>query len=119
MGVNNQRTTFVLSERLYDFGKSLVLLFLPAISSAYFALGKIWGFPYVEQIVGTLAVIATFLGTVLHISNSQYKSSEAAYDGTVTATPTDEGTDIRFNVDPHDLVNKDSVRLKVKSPGPQ
>lgn len=119
MGVNNSKTTFVLSSRLYDVGKKLVLVFLPAISAAYFGLGKIWGLPSVEEVVGTIAVISTFLGATLHISNSQYVSSGAAYDGTVTATPTEAGTDIKFNVDPHDLVNKDAVTLKVQSPGPQ
>jgi hypothetical protein len=119
MGVNNGKTTFVLSSRLYDVGKKLVLVILPAISAAYFGLGAVWGLPGVKEVVGTLAVITTFLGTTLHISNSQYKSSGAAYDGTVTATPTDEGTNVKFSVDPHDLVNKDAVTLKVESPGPQ
>lgn len=121
MGVNNSKTTFVLSNRLYDVGKKLVLVFLPAISAAYFGLGAVWGLPDVKEVVGTLAVITTFLGTTLHISNSQYKSSDAAYDGTVTAIPNhEEGvTDLKFNVNPHDLVDKNTVTLKVQSPGPQ
>ena len=45
---------------------------IPAIGTLYFALAGIWGFPYGEQIVGTLTAIDTFLGVCLGISSKQY-----------------------------------------------
>jgi hypothetical protein len=35
-------------------------------------LAQIWGFPYGEEIVGTLTIIDTFLGTLLGISSYNY-----------------------------------------------
>ena len=41
----------------------------------YVGPGFLWplGFPYGEQIVGTITVVDTFLGVILGISNAQYK----------------------------------------------
>ncbi len=64
-----------LSNDVYDFLKWLALILLPALGALYFALAGIWGFPYAEQIVGTLTVIDTFLGVLLGISNIQYKTN--------------------------------------------
>lgn len=57
----------------YDILKEIALIWLPAIATLYFALAQIWGLPYAEQIVGTIAALDTFLGAVLHISNENYK----------------------------------------------
>jgi hypothetical protein len=35
-------------------------------------LAGIWGFPYAEEIVGTITAIDTFLGVLLGISSAQY-----------------------------------------------
>ena len=48
------------------------MILLPAIATLYFALSGIWGFPYAEQIVGTIAAIETFLGALLGISTLTY-----------------------------------------------
>lgn len=61
-----------LSNGVYNVLKWVALIGLPAISALYFALGSIWGFPYVEQIVGTIAALQTFLGAVLGISTAAY-----------------------------------------------
>jgi hypothetical protein len=49
------------------------LILLPALGTLYFALAGIWGFPYGEQVVGTITAIDMFLGALLGISNMQYK----------------------------------------------
>ncbi len=46
---------------------------IPAAGTLYFALATIWGFPYGEQVVGTLTAIDTFLGVCLGISTKNYK----------------------------------------------
>lgn len=62
-----------MCNKTYDILKWVALIVLPAIGTLYFALAGIWGFPYGEQIVGTITAIETFLGAVLQISNSNYR----------------------------------------------
>ena len=64
-----------MSNKVYDILKQVELIVLPAISTLYFALSGLWGFPYGEEIVGTLAAIEIFLGTILQISSAQYKKT--------------------------------------------
>lgn len=64
-----------MSNKLYDILKWIALVVLPAIGTLYFAIAGIWGFPYGEQIVGTITAFDTFLGVVLGISNIQYNRS--------------------------------------------
>ena len=64
-----------MSNRLYDILKWIALVLIPALASLYFGLSKIWGFPLGEEVVGTLTVIDTFLGTLLGISNVKYKNA--------------------------------------------
>lgn len=66
-----------MSNKVYDALKWLALVFLPAIGTLYFALAGIWGFPYGEQIVGTLTAIDTFLGVCLGISTKQYNKGQS------------------------------------------
>ncbi len=61
-----------LNDRTYDVLKWIALYLLPAIGTLYFALAGIWGFPYGEEIVGTITAIDTFLGVILGISTAQY-----------------------------------------------
>lgn len=64
-----------MSNRVYDALVWIAQVVLPAVGTLYSALAVIWGFPYGEQIVGTIVAVDAFLGTVLKISNSQYKKS--------------------------------------------
>ena len=61
-----------MSNKLYDVLKYVAQIVLPALATLYFALAKIWGFPYATEIVGTISAIDTFLGAILKISNDQY-----------------------------------------------
>ena len=63
----------VMSNKLYDVLKWIAMVVIPAVGTLYFALAGIWGWPYGEQIVGTLTAIDTFMGIVLGISANQYK----------------------------------------------
>ncbi len=64
-----------MNNKLYDVLKWVGLIVLPAIGAFYFGLAVIWGFPYGEKITGTIALVETFLGTTLGISNAKYKRS--------------------------------------------
>lgn len=61
-----------LSNKLYDVLKFIAQIVLPALGGLYFGLAKLWGFPYGEEIVGTIALLDTFLGTLLGISTYNY-----------------------------------------------
>ena len=62
-----------MSNKVYDVLKWIAMVVLPAIGTLYFALAGIWGFPYAEQIGGTITAVVTVLGVVLGISSAQYK----------------------------------------------
>lgn len=62
-----------MSNKVYDILKYIAQIVLPALGALYFALSAIWGFPYGEQIVGTITAIDAFLGALLGISTVQYK----------------------------------------------
>ena len=64
---------FLLLSKTTETMKWIALVLLPALGTLYFGLAQIWGFPYGEQIVGTITVVDTFLGVILGISNAQYK----------------------------------------------
>lgn len=64
-----------MSNKTYDILKWVAQLLLPAAGTLYFALSAIWGFPYGEQVVGTITAIDVFLGVILGISTTQYNKS--------------------------------------------
>ena len=61
-----------MSNRTYDILKYIAQIALPAIGALYAALGSIWGWAYVEAIVGSISAIDLFLGTLLKIKSDQY-----------------------------------------------
>ena len=63
------------SNRTYDVLKWIAMYLLPSAGTLYFALAGIWGFPYGEQVVGTITAIDTFLGVILGLSNAQYNKN--------------------------------------------
>lgn len=65
-----------ISNKVYDILKWVAQYLLPAIGTLYFALSTIWGFPYGEQVVGTITAIDAFLGAILGISSAAYHKNE-------------------------------------------
>lgn len=63
---------FRLSNDVYDILKFIAQIVLPAAGTLYFALAGIWGWPYGEQIVGTITAVDAFLGALLGISTATY-----------------------------------------------
>ena len=66
-----------MSNQCYDVLKWIALILLPALGALYFGLAQIWGFPYAEEIVGTISVIDAFLGALLGISTANYNKSQS------------------------------------------
>lgn len=65
----------IIPNKLYDILKWVCMVGLPAIATLWFALGKIWGFPYLAEIEATIIAIDTFLGAILGISTFSYNKS--------------------------------------------
>ena len=73
-----------LSNKVYDTLKWIDIVVLPALGTAYAGLAQIWGFPYPEEITGTIMVLCTLLGALLGISSETY------YKQTSLPMPEDE-----------------------------
>jgi hypothetical protein len=67
------KNVFTMTSSTYDIFYYVAQIVLPSLGSLYFALAMIWGFPYGEQIVGTIALVDAFLGIFLGISTAQHK----------------------------------------------
>ena len=67
----------IMSNKAYDILKWIAQYLLPAAGALYAALAGIWGFPYGEQIVGTISAVDVFMGVVLGISKSAYDKQQA------------------------------------------
>lgn len=63
---------FKMNDNTYKIAKWVAMYLLPAAGTLYFALAGIWGFPYGEEVVGTITAVDTFLGVILGISTAQY-----------------------------------------------
>lgn len=68
-----------MSNKLYDILKWVAQMILPALGTLYFALSQIWGFPFGEQIVGTITAVDTFLGVALGLSSVKYNQKQTPF----------------------------------------
>ena len=67
-----------LKDAYYDALKELVMVGIPAATTAYVGLASIWHWPFAEEVAKTSAVLCAFLGAILGISNLQYKNEVKA-----------------------------------------
>jgi hypothetical protein len=65
-----------LSDKVYDILKWIVMVVIPAVTTAYVGLSSIWGWPYADAIAKTSAVVCTLLGALLGISTAQYNKDQ-------------------------------------------
>lgn len=65
-----------LSDKVYDILKWIVMVVIPAVTTAYVGLSSIWGWPYADAIAKTSAVVCTLLGALLGISTAQYNKGQ-------------------------------------------
>ena len=103
-----------MSNETYDFLKWVAGIVLPAIGTLYAALAVLWGFPYGEQIVGTISAIDTFLGAILKKSSNGYSGDgELIVD---TSDPLKDVYSISIPDYPDVLASKDKILLSVRRP---
>lgn len=60
-----------LPDKVYDVLKIVALVIVP-LTILISSLGDIWGLPYKDQIVKTLAAIDVFIGSLLEVSCINY-----------------------------------------------
>ena len=65
-----------MKNKTYDTIKWIALILLPGLGTLYAALSQIWGLPYGEQIVGTIAALDTFIGALIGVSSAVYARKE-------------------------------------------
>ena len=101
-----------LTNKMYDVLKCIATYLLPALGTLYFALSKIWLFPYGEEVVGTITAIDAFLGAILGLSKAGFEG-----DGDIVVDTTNPDKDVyslTLNDDPDKVVrNSKYVTLKV------
>jgi hypothetical protein len=108
--------TPLLSNRVYEWLKTLVQLWFPASATLYFSLAAIWNLPNAEAVVATSAALATFGGVVLKISTRSYEASDAPYQGTLVATSPESGKtllSLELNMPAEEIPNLSKLSFKV------
>lgn len=65
----------IFKPEIYSLLKWVTLFVLPAVGTLYFTLSLLWGLPYGEQVVASVASLAAFMGTMLGISSKNLKKS--------------------------------------------
>lgn len=115
----NGPAKFILSEGMYKVIKQLVQVILPAVSAAYFGLASIWGLPSPEKVVGTIAVITTFLGVTLGISVKNYKQAGLGVAGQMVVKEKPGGGllySLEVNGPIEELAEMEDITFKVVHP---
>lgn len=65
-----------MSNKAFDALRFVAEIILPALGALYAALAHIWGWPYAEAIVGTIAAVDTFLGALVIGLRKSYNKKE-------------------------------------------
>ena len=65
-----------LSDKVYDVLKWLVCICLPALTTAYVGLDKLFAWGYAAEAAQVSAIICTLLGALIGISTAQYYKGE-------------------------------------------
>lgn len=100
----------------FDFMKRTAELGLPAVGALYFGLAQIWGLPAAEEVVGTVAILNTFVGVVVVIVRGQYNTNTEVKSGTLDVVTHEDGVQsATFNADMdlEDMMTADKVVFTV------
>ena len=65
-----------INDRVYDCLKWIVMIVLPALSTAYVGLAAVWGWPLADEVAKSCSVICVLLGALLGISTAEYNKGK-------------------------------------------
>jgi hypothetical protein len=109
----------IMNDRTYNILKWVAQVFLPAVGAFYFALAPLWGFPKVEEVLGTIVALDTLLGVLLGVSTRVYNSDPRNFDGIIRVLDREDGGktfDMNLNhiEDPRELANQNRVTFAIQ-----
>lgn len=126
MSTNTPQTGFQLGNNLYDRAKFIVQVFLPALGVLYATIAQLFEFGGTAKVLGVLAAVGLFIGTVMRISANNYDPPP------VTGTPVgsfvikedpETGKKVvtlgELNQDPADFINGDVISFHVAKEPPE
>jgi hypothetical protein len=107
-----------MTNTVYNSLKWIALVFLPAAGALYFGLGQLWAFPKIEEVVGSVTVVETFLGLLLRKSAVDFGTAKTVGDAIVVQNSEGVAVGMKFTVDasadPVILEEKKVVQFAVK-----
>ena len=65
-----------IPSKSYDVLKWIVCICIPALTTAFVGLDKIFGWGYAEEVAQISAIVCTLLGSLLGISTAQYNKAQ-------------------------------------------
>lgn len=65
----------LLNDKVYNYLKWVVVIAMPSLGTALFAIGQIWGWEDIGKWVGTIVAVNAFLGACIGISTVQYNKA--------------------------------------------
>lgn len=105
----------IFDNKTYDKLKFIALVLLPALATLYFGLGQVWHLPKTEEIVGTITVVDTFLGVLVRLSATGYKTVGGGTDGDLIVNEADGENYLALGINKSvaAMTSKDVVSLRV------
>ena len=65
-----------INDKLYDVLKWVVMIVLPALSTAYVGLAAVWGWALADEVAKSCSVVCVLLGALLGISTAEYNKTK-------------------------------------------
>lgn len=95
-----------MDNKTYDRLKFTALVVLPGLSALYYTVAQVWGLPYAEQVMASVAGLDTFLGLILRKSSKDYHENapipDAEFMGHLTIMQDVDGQPLKIQMDPKD-----------------
>lgn len=104
-----------MNDHVYNGMRQVSQVWLPLVGALYFGLGQFWGFPKIEEVIGSITVLDTALGTAVLALRRQYNKSDAGYGGDLNIREGEDSVQLELDVskNPEALAKKDEVTFKV------
>ncbi len=105
-----------MSNKVYNFFKWFITIFLPAAGALYYAIVEIFDIPRLVGMNGLINAVIAFLGIVLGISTAQYNKTANAPDGDLIVAEDEDGgkyLGLGVNTSVEAMTSKSQVKLNV------
>ena len=62
----------IFPDKVYNILKWVALVVLPGLGALYAGLAQLWGWPFIDEILGTLLAVCAFIGALIGVSTAGY-----------------------------------------------